>query len=231
MPLDNKIAVAISLFVFGLVVLFLLWPGRRQGERLLRRWGIADPGEQDIADGVRYLRRRRFWYPWLFLLIPGVIPTILGPILVGGLLAEVFAQRPARQARRSALLVERRVLDLVPWWAIILFALASLGAAVRLGLTSQWVLLTAVVVTAAAAWVVVLLAVRRPAIGRAEVDLALRTRSARVAVGLAIAAVASLGASPIGNLPGFLAAVLGVVALIAISQPDRHRAPAALRAG
>jgi hypothetical protein len=84
----------------------------------------------------------------------------------------------------------------------------------------QWLVLVAALVTTGLAGLIVLLAVRRPSIGRPEVDFALRTRSARVAVGLGIAAPASL-AGEVTNLAAALFLVLSVVAFIAIAQPDR----------
>ncbi|HEY3747812.1 MAG TPA: hypothetical protein VGL80_01335 [Pseudonocardiaceae bacterium] len=228
MPLDNKITVAVVMFGVGLLLLFLLWPGQRQGVRLLRRWGIAEPTEQDVADAVRYLRRRRFWYPWLFLVIPTVAPNgggdtawgVVGTVLFGGLLAEILAQRPARGPQRSASLAQRGILDFVPRWALIVFGIATVAAVLRLATLGQWLVLAAALVATTLAWLIVFLAVRRPSIGRPEVDFALRTRSARVAVGLGIAAPASL-AGEVSNLAGALFLVLSVVAFIAIAQPDR----------
>ena len=235
MPLDNKITVAVIMFGVGLLILFLLWPGNRQGVRLLRRWGIAEPTEQDVADAVRYLRRRRFWYPWLFLFIPTIAATgftvngggntawgFVGTVLFGSLLAEILAQRPSRGAQRSALLAQRGILDFVPRWALIVFGIATVAAVLRLAMLGQPLVLAAALVVTGLAWLIVLLAVRRPSVGRPEVDLALRTRSARVAVGLGIAAPASL-AGEVSNLPGALFLVLSVVAFIAIAQPDRRR--------
>jgi hypothetical protein len=232
MLLDNKITVAVIMFGVGLLILFLLWPGNRQGVRLLRRWGIAEPTEQDVADAVRYLRRRRFWYPWLFLFIPAILATgsttdgggnLWVTVLLGSLLAEILAQRPSRGAQRSALLAQRGILDFVPRWALIVFGIATVAAVLRRAELGQWLVLAAALVVTGLAWLIVLLAVRRPSDGRPEVDLALRTRSARVAVGLGIAAPASLGPEA-SNLPGFLFLVLCVVAFIAIAQPDRRRA-------
>jgi hypothetical protein len=229
MPLDNKIVIGVVMFGVGLVILFLLWPGHRQGVRLLRRWGIAEPTERDVADAVRYLRRRRLWYPWLFLVLPaatGVTSSaggVVGTVLVGGLLAEILAQRPSRGPRRTAMLAQRGILDFVPRWALIVFGIATVAAVLRLAATGQWLVLAAALVTTGLAWLIVFLAVRRPSIGRPEVDLVLRTRSARVAVGLGIAAPASL-AGEVSNLGGALFLVLSVVAFLAVAQPDRSRA-------
>jgi hypothetical protein len=238
MPLDNKITIAVAMFGVGLLILLLLWPGQRQGVRLLRRWGIAEPTEQDVADAVRYLRRRRFWYPWLFLVIPTIAANgfttgggedtpwgVVGTVLFGSLLAEILAQRPSRGPQRSALLAQRGILDFVPRWALIVFGVGTVAAVLRLAALGQWVVLAAALVTTGLALLIVLLAVRRPSIGRPEVDLALRTRSARVAVGLGIAAPASL-AGEVSNPAGALFLVLSVIAFLAIAQPDRHRTPA-----
>jgi hypothetical protein len=218
--------------LFGLLILIPLWPGQRQGQRLLRRWGITGTTEQDVADAVTYLRRRRFWYPWLFMAVPGVaarwfgvdprntVWNLLVTVLVGTLVAEILAQRRVQAAQRSALLIRRRVGDLVPTWALIVFGFAVAITVVRLVTVQRWSLLAAALATMAVAGLVVLLAVRRPAVGRPEVDLALRTRSARVAVGLGIAVAASL-AGESADLASQLLAVFGLASLLAIAQPDR----------
>jgi hypothetical protein len=233
--LDNKIAVAAAMFGVGLLILLLLWPGHRQGVRLLRRWGMTEPSGEDVADAVRYLRRRRLWYPWLFLAIPAVGAAgfttdgsdntawgLVGTVLFGSLLAEILAQRPSRGPQRSASLTQRGILDFVPLWALIVFGIATVAAVLRLAMLGQWLMLAVALVTTALAWLIVLLAVRRPSAGRPEVDHALRTRSARVAVGLGIAAPASL-AGEVTNTAGALFLVLSVVAFLAIAQPDRRR--------
>lgn len=239
MSIGTTLGFVVIMGLFGLLILVPLWPGQRQGQRLLRRWGITDATEQDVADAVTYLRRRRFWYPWLFMAVPavaarwfGVDPRdtawgLLATILVGTLVAEILAQRPVRTARRSASLVRRRVGDLVPTWALVVFGVAVVVTAVRLATQREWSLLAAALVAMAVAGLVVLLAVRRPAVGRPDVDLALRTRSARVAVGLGIAVAAWLAAAEVSDLPSLLLAVFGVVCLLAIAQPDRRRVAAA----
>lgn len=70
MQLDNALAVALTCGVFGLVILIVLWPGERQGARLLAKWGLPEATPDQVAMAVRYLRRRRFWYPWLFVGLP-----------------------------------------------------------------------------------------------------------------------------------------------------------------
>lgn len=217
--------------LFGLLILIPLWPGQREGRRLLRRWGITEPTEGDIADAQRYLRRRRFWYPWLFMLFSGAATAWIGrqegddtlamalaTVLVGSLVAELLAQRPTRAAQREAMLAPRGVRDLVPVWALVVFGLAVVAGAVRLGLLRQWLLFAIVLVAAVLTGLMLLLAVRRPAVGRPEVDLALRTRSARVAVGLG-AAVATWLAAVTSTLPSLVLGVLGIVALLAIANP------------
>lgn len=237
MSVGATLGFVVIMGLFGLLILIPLWPGQRQGQRLLRRWGITDASGQDVADAVTYLRRRRFWYPWLFMAVPavaahwfGVDPrdtvwNLLVTVLVGALVAEILAQRPVRTVRRSASLVGRRVDDLVPTWVVVVFGFAVAITAVRLVTQREWSLLAAALVAMAVAGLVVLLAVRRPAIGRPEVDLALRTRSARVAVGLGIAVAAWL-AGESADLASLLLAVFGVVCLLAIAQPDRRRTAA-----
>ncbi|MEU8638818.1 hypothetical protein AB0C38_42080 [Amycolatopsis sp. NPDC048633] len=231
MPWDNVLAVALFTGLIGLVILIVLWPGEKHGRRLLERWGVPDPDAAEVALAVRYLKRRRIWYPWLFLVIPPVLDgtgagTIVATLLLGGLIAELFAQRPARGPRREAVLVPRTLRDIVPVWALALSGLASAGAIVRLAWTAQWTPLAAAAGTTVVCWVITALAVRRPAAGEPRADLALRRRSGRVAIGLGIAGCAAIG-WPAGNLGSLLAVVAGLAAFLAVTAPvKRQPAPA-----
>jgi hypothetical protein len=243
MPLDNIVAVGLVMGVFGLVILIVLWPGERQGRRLLRRWGIDHPADQDVTEAVRYLKRRRFSYPWLFLVLPQLAAltgahsslretddawwTIAWTVLLGGLLGELFALRPARAEHRQAMLTPRRVVDLVPAWALVLLGIATAGGLLRYGLGRQWPEFGVVVLCAAAASVIITLAVTRPAAGDPVVDLVLRARSARVATGLAIAVPAALPRSEWSALPA-LVFFVSLVAVIAVASPS-PRVAAALK--
>ncbi|MGW5744233.1 hypothetical protein [Amycolatopsis sp. NPDC003861] len=227
MPWDNVLAVALFTGVLGLAILIVLWPGQKHGKRLLERWGVAEPdaGEVDLA--VRYLKRRRLWYPWLFLAIPPLLDdtttgSILATLLLGGLIAELFAQRPSRGPRREADLAPRTLLGVVPAWILVLGVLAAAGSLVHLGLTAQWKLLAVAAGTALVSAAITLLAVRRPAVGAARADLALRRRSARVAVGLGIGACTAIG-WPVGDFGSFLAVVAGLAAFLAVTAPAKHR--------
>lgn len=236
MQLDSTLAVAGITGLFGLIILIVLWPGEKQGARLLRKWGVRNPAADQVSVAVRYLRRRRFWYPWLFLglpLIPGATnlvgernnaSSLVFVVLLGGLAAEILAQRPSREPRREAVLAPRGVLDFAPLWTIIVSGLATAAAVVHLAVLRQWGPLAVTVGAAAVSWIVVLLAVRRPAAGDPEVDLALRVRSARVALGLGTGTAATLGWT-VGDLPSFLAFVATVAAFLAIvGPPPRQRA-------
>lgn len=243
MPLDNILAVALPMGLFGLAILIVLWPGAKHGRRLLRRWGIEHPSDEDVTEAVRYLKRRRFWYPWLFFLLPALtgltglagldeegasamwsIPWV---VLLGGLLGELLALRPAKSGRRQAMLLRRRVVDLVPAWALVLLGVAIAGGLLRYGLAHRWAGLGVTVACALLAAVIITLAVRRPAAGDPVVDLVLRARSARVATGLAIAVPASLP-EPETTAPAALLLVVSVAALIAIVGPS-PRVAAAMR--
>jgi hypothetical protein len=230
MPWDNVLGVALVTGVIGLVILIVLWPGEKHGKRLLVRSGVPDPDAAEVALAVRYLKRRRLWYPWLFLAIPPLIGdttlgTLFATLLLGGLIAELLAQRPSRGPRREAVLAPRTLLGVVPAWILVLGGLAAAGTVVHLTLTAQWRLLAiaagAVLVCAA----ITALAVRRPAVGAPRVDLALRSRSARVAIGLGIGACAAIG-WPGGNLVSLLVVVAGLAAFLAVTSPVK-RLPAA----
>ncbi|MFI6031746.1 hypothetical protein [Amycolatopsis magusensis] len=221
MPFDNVLGVALVLGLFGLLILIPLWPGDKQGVKVLRRWGVGDPAPPDVAEAVRYLRRRRFWYPWLFLGLPALADAagladdpapaiILATLLGGALIAEVLAQRPPKSARREATLDSRRVRTLIPVWGLVLYATIVTATAVWLVLHRSWVLLGVAAVTSAITWLIILLAVRRPSTGDGAVDTALRVRSARVAAGLGAAATASL--APAQDLTSWILVLAGLAA-------------------
>ena len=79
--------------------------------------------------------------------------------------------------------------------------------------------------TALVSAAITLLAVRRPPAGAPRADLALRCRSARVAVGLGIGACTAV-AWPVGDFGSFLAVVAGLAAFLAVTAPVK-RVPAA----
>lgn len=223
--LDNLLGVALIMGLFGLAILVVLWPGEKQGRRVLKRWGVPDPDAAELAEAVRYLKRRRFWYPWLYLAIPLVpqredssMSTIFVTLLLGGLIAELLAQRPSRGARREAVLAPRMTADLVPVWALVLSGIAIAGSLVHLALTGRGTLLAIAAGAGLVSWLITLLAVRRPATGASRADLALRCRSARVAIGLGIGTCAVV-AWPDGNLGSFLAFALGLAAFLAVVAP------------
>ncbi|MGW4057572.1 hypothetical protein ACWEGE_04800 [Amycolatopsis sp. NPDC004747] len=231
MPWDNVLAVALLMGLVGLAILIVLWPGRKHGKRLLERWGVAKPDAAEVDLAVRYLKRRRLWYPWLFLVIPPLLDdtttgSILATLLLGGLIAELLAQRPSRGPRREAELAPRTLQEIVPAWILVLGGLAAAGSLLHLGLTAQWKLLAVAAGTAGVSAAITLLAVRRPAIGAPRADLALRCRSARVAVGLGIGACTAVG-WPAGDFVSFLAVVAGLAAFLAVTAPAKRRPAAA----
>ncbi len=230
MPWDNVLGVALISGLIGLAILIVLWPGEKQGKRLLVRWGVPGPDAGEVALAVRYLKRRRFWYPWLYLALPPLLDdaspgTLFATLLLGGLIAELLAQRPSRGRRREAELAPRTLLGIVPAWALVLGGLAAAAAIVHLALTSQPKLLAIAAGTVVVCAAITLLAVRRPPAGAARADLALRRRSARVAVGLGIGAVTAVG-WPAGDFTSFLVVVLGLAAFLAVTAPVK-REPAA----
>lgn len=230
MPWDNVLLVALFTGLFGLVILIVLWPGEKHGKRLLGRWGVPDPDAAEVALAVRYLKRRRLWYPWLYLVLPPLLGdttagSLFATLLLGGLIAELLAQRPSRGPRREAVLAPRTLLGIVPAWTLVLGGLAATGSIAHLAWTAQWKLLAVAAGAVVAGAAITLLAVRRPAVGAPRVDLALRCRSARVAIGLGIGACTAIGWSA-GNFGSFLALVLGLAAFLAVTAPAK-RLPAA----
>ncbi|MBB5855566.1 AcrR family transcriptional regulator [Amycolatopsis umgeniensis] len=219
MPFDNIVAVALIMGLFGLAILVLLWPGEKQGRKVLRRWGVDDPSPSDVAEAVRYLRRRRFWYPWLFLGLPLLADVaglrgdttafFLATLLIGALIAEVLAQRPRRSARREAGLDRRAVSGLIPVWGLVIYAAIVVAAVVWLIIHGWWALLGIAAAVSVVTWLVILLAVRRPSTGDGAADGALRVRSARVAAGLGLAATVTLAIPEVTNLGSWLLVVAG----------------------
>jgi len=224
MPWDNVLAVALIMGLVGLAILIVLWPGEKQGKRLLKRWGVPDPDDAEVTLAVRYLKRRRFWYPWLFLAIPPLLDRTAGSLfttlMLGGLIAELLAQRPSRAPRREAVLARRTLLDLVPGWAIGLSVLAVVASAGYLAVAGRWTPLAVSVGAFVVSWAIALLALRRPAVGD-RADLALRCRSARVAIGLGIATCAA-GAEPVQTFGAFLSFAVGLAVFSAVAAPVKR---------
>jgi hypothetical protein len=188
------------------VLLLVLWPTTNGGRRLLRTWGVPDPRPDQVAAAVRYLWQRRILYVVLFLAVPSLYRSIVGsdapgvglfvPLLVAMLIAELLATLRPVSGVRVASLAPRGWRDLVPRWAVWVMAVMVVLAAglAVLGLTRERGLPTTgltsafalgyLVVCLVVVGLLVHLAVRRPAVADEEVDAALRTRSARVAVGI-----------------------------------------------
>ena len=258
MSLGGVLGLALIEGLIGLVILAILWPTTRSAARLLGRWGVADPADAELAAALTYLRRRRLWYPWLFLgigflvdgtnLLPGnqdnawSIPAVL---LVGALLAELFAQRRNTAPVRVAIPLRRGLTDIVPGWALTLHAIAALSTVVLLGgaLTGVgwaarwyptwsgrvlWIALGAAVLSVLVVWVIVGLALRRPAVAEVRIDPLLRTRSARVAIGLGIATLCALIGSGESDFRGMIILFAGLICWTAVASPARR--PAAVPA-
>ncbi len=196
--LQNTLVPAVLTAVVFLVV---LWPTRRSGRRLLQTWGVPAPGEDQVGVAVRYLKQRRVLYVVLFLTVPALAGLIwrddaalpgfgiVVPLLLAMLVAELVATLRPVSGLRVASLDRRSWRDLVPRWAIIVVALLvvlSVGCSVLAFAAgaSGWAPLGNVIVCLAVVGLLVWLAVRRPAVADEAVDAALRTRTARVAVGI-----------------------------------------------
>lgn len=230
----NLMAQALTAGGIGLVLFIVLWPLPARATRLLERWGVAEPDGLETNEALRYLKRRRILYPGLYLTISlatspylqgntDLWSTVLACLLVGGLLAEMTALRPQQAAGQEASLVRRRVRDLVPVWSIwtagvLLGGLVALAVAAEMGAgpllpSHRWALLLGFGAAATGA-AVVWLAVRRPPMRQNRADEALRRRSARVGIGLAMAALGTIAASG-GTVVGLALGVLGIVGWLA----------------
>jgi hypothetical protein len=227
----------------GLLMLAILWPTKGSARRLLKRWGVPDPTDRERDQALTYLKRRRFWYPWLYIALAalfdnsGVLPqddnspvALPGVLLLGALLAEVLAQRRSPSPHRVAVPVHRGLTDLVPRWALVLHACAAAGAVLLLGgaligvgwasrwlaawdTRALWIMLAAALVSVLTVWLVVALALRRPTVDELRIDPLLRARSARVAVGLGIGALGLMVSSGSGNSYSFRQMLILVASL------------------
>ena len=240
--------------VYAGLVILALWPRYGTGRRFLRRWGIAEPDDEQVAVAVRYLRRRRLPIVPLMLVLPlaktavGVRPagddplnpfTLLASLLVALLLAESLAGLRRPGAVRTAPLVQRSVRDLLPRYAVWLHAmLTAVVAGVALaGLAVQpavdraldrlppnesrpdgsglvlldelraeladpigWPIVLGAALVAVVAFAVAWRATARPADPDQRIDLVLRVRSARVAVGTGIALTGALGVAAVERM-------------------------------
>lgn len=177
----------------GLVLTMMLWPTPSTGKRLLKKWEVADPTEAQITDAVRYLRKRRLLYPWIYLAgafgpdFDNDMTHLVIIVLGGALLAELIALRPPRSAQRVASLTPRRLADIASKAVLLLYLVIVLGVLVHLGIQQQWQRVGWLVLSAAAVAVITWAAVARPATGDLRVDMALRTRSVHVSAGLGAA--------------------------------------------
>jgi hypothetical protein len=171
------------------VLLLVLWPTEHSGRRLLRTWGIPQPRAEQIREAVRYLRQRRLLYVVLFLVVPSLAGGLPGvgifvPLLVAMLVAEAIATLRPVSGVRTASLDRRGWRDLVPRWAVRTMAVTAVLTAAYAGFASAWLALGYVVACLVIVGGLVALAVRRPSVTDEAVDAALRTRTARVAVGI-----------------------------------------------
>jgi hypothetical protein len=218
--------------VVGFLLLLLVWPTAKSARRLLTTWRVRDPSAEQIGEALGYLRRRRVWYPWFFLATPvvfgwfgsanGGYSQVLITGLAGLLIAELLALWPVRTSLRAER-PPRRPFDLIPRWAVGLYAFLVLvtGAfAVAAHLGRRWTwrhpddLVFPVSSHGPMPWIIALatagcllavvgvcrLVVIRPAGGDGVVDTVLRTRSARVALGLGIALQGQLLATVAGQI-------------------------------
>lgn len=139
--------VAILLLVVAIVDFLLrtLHPTPERGQRLLRRWGVHEPSLEQGRMAATYLRSRRKIYVRTFILlaigVTGVrawagdggdtsqLLLVLISVIAGLLIGELItAIRPALRGRRSAVLIRRRVTDLVPAYGQLAFVGATLVA-------------------------------------------------------------------------------------------------------
>jgi hypothetical protein len=201
---------------FGLFLLIMLWPTASTGRRLLKKWQVADPSGAQVEDAVRYLKRRRLLYPWLYVAL-GFVPMLENDspkqfvvlVLAGSLLAELLALRAPRGTRRVATLAPRGLFDIASKGVLFSYGVIVPATAVYLGIYRRWDMIGWLALSVLVVGVIIWAAVTRPATGDEAVDMALRTRSVHVSAGL--------GAGVAGVLvPGWVGFV-GLLAWIAMA--------------
>jgi hypothetical protein len=215
---------AVYLGAAGLVLTMMLWPTPSTGKRLLKKWRVTDPTEAQVTDAVRYLRKRRLLYPWIYLagafapsdfdsdMMTHLVIVVLG----GALLAELIALRPPRSAQRVASLIPRGLFDIASKGVLLSYVVIVLGVLVHLGIQQEWQRVLWLGVSVAAVAVVTWAAVGRPASGDLRVDMALRTRSVHVSAGLGAAVAWAL-------VPGKYE-FIGILVWIAMAHTKPRRA-------
>ncbi|MEV4317943.1 hypothetical protein [Actinocrispum sp. NPDC049592] len=120
--------------LIGVALVFVLWPTTDTGKRLLERWGVRGPTEQQSRQAAHHLRDQRLLAVPLLALGPVVsfydtgFARFIVPLAIALLAAELMtAIRPVR-GPRTATLTRRHWYDLVPRWSIaVLASLATLA--------------------------------------------------------------------------------------------------------
>jgi hypothetical protein len=234
--------VVLPVVIAAAVMLLVLWPTQSSGRRLLRTWGIPEPDPDQVSAAVRYLWQRRILYVVLFLALPSLLNlvwrqddgvpglTILVPLVVAMLIAElVAAVRPAGGVRVASLR-PRGWRDLVPRWAVwamgVLVAVVVVGAIVfPASPRDRWQALGSVAVCLVVVGLLVQLAVRRPVGDDEAVATALRLRTARVAVGIGFGWLGGSYVVLARELPyawGVVVPLAAVAAWIWVANPTRR---------
>ncbi|HVV09479.1 hypothetical protein [Amycolatopsis sp.] len=106
------------------------------------------------------------------------------------------------------------LLDFAQLWTLIVSAVVELGAFAFLATHRSWVSPGVAAAAVAVAWLILLRTIRRPAMGTRRADLALRHRSARVALGIATAAMTC---RRVDDIVAFLAFAISIAAILAIA--------------
>ncbi|QYN41055.1 hypothetical protein K1T35_47795 (plasmid) [Pseudonocardia sp. DSM 110487] len=201
------------------VLLLAVWPTRRDAIRLIQRLGISDPTDLEIDEARRYLKRHRIPYAVIYLTLstvtslvlpsgrPPLEAILLAVALTGGFIAEGIAWSSGHTATPGgAPAPQYTARALIPGWTVTLagILLGTLGVLSTAALLGQdWALLVipspapalisvaaALLIATASVW----LAVHRRARCSDRIDAALRQRSARVSVMLALLAAAAIAA-------------------------------------
>jgi hypothetical protein len=143
---DIGVVAMMALLVIAVVaVVWVLRSTPKQGQKVLQRWGIANPTEEQGRIAADYLKRRRNLFPyvaiavfaltvlgqWLFSTADSIrwegvlLFAIVASLLVAELLATL--RRPTDR-QRSATLTPRRFTDIVPKFGLVALGILALIA-------------------------------------------------------------------------------------------------------
>ncbi|GAA2794705.1 hypothetical protein [Saccharopolyspora taberi] len=127
-PWDDALGQGLMTTVVALVIVGVGWWNSGRGRKVLHKWGVPAPGDEQTRAVMGYLRRRWIWYPW-FVGASAVLGVALAEhgfrpgayaflgFMVGGVLGDVVCALGARRDSQK----RHGLFELVPPWAVLLY--------------------------------------------------------------------------------------------------------------